>query len=204
MGDSAGEGLVRGLNSQNAKSIRARGISHLTLGLKGDKAKIFLRLANWRRASGYQITAGISKTKEVFLRKKKKNEKFARSFWFLLVGEMNMKNALGKKLILVALACAFSMGLVSAVQKAVPPIPDRDSLVEVAGNAVAYVPRTAQYVKYHGKVRPIMKFASTLTEGEKDCKCPKCCDGWCFVIIYTDSLSISNPIIILSVIWLRC
>jgi hypothetical protein len=115
-----------------------------------------------------------------------------------------MKSSIGKKVVLIALACVFSMGLVIAVLYAGSNTPKKDSYIEVGGGKIVYVPRTTQYVKFNGQIRKIVRFASTLSEGEKDCKCPKCCDGYCYVIVYSDSVPGSNPILPLFVIWLSC
>ncbi len=115
-----------------------------------------------------------------------------------------MKSSIGKKVVLIALACVFSMGLVIAVSNAGSSTPKKDSYIEVGGGKVVYVPRTAQYVKFNGQIRKIERFASTLSSDEKDCQCPNCCRGYCFVIIFTDGSPVKGPIIILSVIWMAC
>jgi glycine/D-amino acid oxidase-like deaminating enzyme len=115
-----------------------------------------------------------------------------------------MKNSMGKKIVLIALTCVFSIGLVIAVLNAGTSTPKKDSYIEVGGGKIVYVPRTTQYVKFNGQVRKIARFASTLSPAEKDCQCPNCCKGSCYIIIYTDGLPIFGPIIILSVIWLAC
>lgn len=115
-----------------------------------------------------------------------------------------MKNSIGKKVGLIALACVFFMGLVIAVSNAGSNTTKKDSYIEVGGGGVKYVPRTAQYVKYNGQIRKIERFASTLSSDEIDCKCPNCCRGYCYVIIFTDGRPGKGPIIILSVIWLSC
>ena len=115
-----------------------------------------------------------------------------------------MKNSIKKKAVLIALAGAFSLGALIVVLSAGPSAPKADSYIEVGGGKIVYVPRTAQYVKFNGQVRKIARFASTLSAEEKDCYCPTCCNGSCYVIIFSDNLSKKGPIIILSVIWLSC
>ena len=115
-----------------------------------------------------------------------------------------MKNSIYKKVVLIALACVFSIGLVIAVLNAGSSTPKKDSYIEVGGGKIVYVPRTTQYVKFNGQVRKIVRFASTLSADEKDCKCPKCCDGNCYVIVYTDRVPGSKPILPLWVLWVSC
>ena len=115
-----------------------------------------------------------------------------------------MKNSIAKKIVLVALTCAFSIGLVIAVLNAGASTPQKDPYIEVGGGKIVYVPRTTQYVKFNGQVRKIVRFASTLSPAEKDCRCPNCCKGSCYVIIASDGNPIFGRIIILSVIWLSC
>ena len=115
-----------------------------------------------------------------------------------------MKNSIGKKVVLIALACVFSTGLVIAVSNAGSSTPKKDSYIEVGGGKIVYVPRTTQFVKFNGQVRKIVRFASTLSAEEQDCQCPNCCKGYCYVIIFTDGSPVKGPIIILSVIWMAC
>jgi len=115
-----------------------------------------------------------------------------------------MKNSIGKKVVLIGLACVFSMGLVITVSNAGSSAPKKDSYIEVGGGKIVYVPRTTQYVKFNGQIRKIVRFASTLSSDEIDCKCPNCCNGYCFLIVFTDGSPVKGPIIILSVIWFSC
>jgi hypothetical protein len=115
-----------------------------------------------------------------------------------------MKNAMAKKTVLVALTCVFSIGLVIAVLNAGSSAPQKDPYIEVGGGKIVYVPRTTQYVKFNGQIRRIARFASTLSAAEKDCQCPTCCKGSCYVIIASDANPIFGRIIILSVIWFAC
>ena len=115
-----------------------------------------------------------------------------------------MRKTLGRKMILIALACAVSLGLANAVLKAGSYLTERESYIEVYSDKVVYVPMTAQYVKYNGQVRKIAKLAVSLSEGDEDCKCPKCCDGYCYIIIYIDCGPILNPIRMLGILWIAC
>jgi len=115
-----------------------------------------------------------------------------------------MKNPVGKKLVLVALSCILMVGLVNAVLAAGSYLRDRAGYVEVGGGKLAYVPRTAQFVKVDGRVKRIVKFASTVSAAEASCQCPKCCNGFCYVFVYTDSLLGGSSILSLSYIWVEC
>jgi len=115
-----------------------------------------------------------------------------------------MKHSISKKVVFIALTCVFSIGSVIAVLNAGSSIPKKDSYIEVGGSKIVYVPRTAQYVKFNGQVRKIVRFASTLNAGEKDCRCPTCCNGYCYVIVYTDRVPGSNPISPLAILWVSC
>ena len=115
-----------------------------------------------------------------------------------------MKNSIYKRVVLIVLACVFSMGLVIAILNAGSNTTKKDSYIEVGGGNVVYVPRTTQYVKFNGQTRKIERFASTLSVEEQDCNCPNCCKGYCYVIIFTDGSPVKGSIIILSVIWLSC
>jgi hypothetical protein len=115
-----------------------------------------------------------------------------------------MKSSISKKAVLIALTCVFSISIVIAVLNAGSSTPKKDSYIEVGGGKIVYVPRTTQYVKFNGQVRKIVRFASTLSAEEKDCQCPNCCKGSCYVIIFTDGSPVKGPIIILAVIWFAC
>jgi len=115
-----------------------------------------------------------------------------------------MKSSISKKAVLFALACVFSIGLVIAVLNAGSSTPTKETYIEVGGGKIVYVPRTAKYVKFNGQIRKVVRFASTLSADEKDCKCPRCCDGYCYVIVSTDSVPGSKPIVPLWVLWVSC
>jgi hypothetical protein len=115
-----------------------------------------------------------------------------------------MKNSIGKKVVLIVLTCIFSIGLVIAVLNAGSSTPKNDSYIEVGGGKIVYVPRTAKYVKFDGQIRKVVRFDSTLSVGKRDCKCPHCCDGYCYVIVYTDSVPGTNPILPLFILWVSC
>jgi hypothetical protein len=115
-----------------------------------------------------------------------------------------MKKSIVRKIVLVALTCVLSTGLVIAVLNGGSSTPQKDPYIEVGGGKIVYVPSTTQYVKFNGQVRKIARFASTLSPAEKDCQCPNCCKGSCYVIIASDASPIFGRIIILSVIWFAC
>lgn len=115
-----------------------------------------------------------------------------------------MNSPIGKKVVPIALAGVLFLGLVITVTNAGSGTPKKDPYIEVGGGKIAYVPRTTQYVKFNGRIRKIERFASTLSAEEKDCQCPNCCKGYCYMIIFTDGIPGSGPIRVLSVIWLSC
>ena len=115
-----------------------------------------------------------------------------------------MKYSMAKKTVLIALTCVFSTGLVIAVLNAGSSSPQKDPYIEVGGGKIVYVPGTTQYVKFNGQVRKIARFASTLSAAEKDCQCPNCCRGSCYVIVYTNANPIFGPLINLAVLWFAC
>jgi hypothetical protein len=115
-----------------------------------------------------------------------------------------MKNSIYKRVVLIVLACVFSIGLVIAVLSAGSNTTKKDSYIEVGGGKIVYVPRTTQYVKFNGQIRKIVRFASTLSAEEQDCQCPNCCKGSCYMIIFSDGIPGKGPIITLAVIWFSC
>lgn len=108
------------------------------------------------------------------------------------------------KLVLLTLSCVFSFGLVTAFLEANYYLSGKETYIDVSGPKIAYVPRTTKYVKYNGQVREIIRFATTISENEKNCACPNCCSGYCYVIIYTDVIPTKSQLVILAVIWFKC
>jgi hypothetical protein len=118
--------------------------------------------------------------------------------------EIRMKNIIVKRVVLVALTCVFSIGLVIVVLNAGVSTPNKDPYIEVGGSKIVYVPRTAKYVKFNGQIRKVVRFDSTVSVGGDECKCPTCCNGNCYVIVFSDSIPGSNPISPLVVLWVSC
>ena len=110
----------------------------------------------------------------------------------------------GKRQVRISLFCILLLGLVARVQKADSAFVEKANYIEVHGPDIAYVPMTAKYVKYDGIVRKISKFSAIQNADEKDCQCPKCCDGSCYVIIYTGLIFPSGPIRVLYILWIEC
>lgn len=96
------------------------------------------------------------------------------------------------------------LGALSFGQKADFPGPEKKSYIEVHGSDIPYVPMTEKYVKYDGQIKKIVRFAATLETGKEDCKCPKCCDGACYVIIYTDVIYPGVSVKGLYFLWIEC
>jgi hypothetical protein len=102
------------------------------------------------------------------------------------------------------LTCILAIGLATAVSNEAPKPRRGDSYVQIYDGKISYIPRTAESVKINGQVRRIVKFATTLSKEEEECKCPKCCQGSCYVIVFTDSILLNKPIIVLGIIWVSC
>ena len=100
--------------------------------------------------------------------------------------------------------CILLLGLVPRVQTANPAFGEKDTYVEVHGPNIACVPITAKYVKYDGIIKKISRFSAALSTGEEDCQCPKCCNGHCYIIIYTNIISPAGPLRILAILWIEC
>lgn len=100
------------------------------------------------------------------------------------------------------LAGALLFGLVLAVQETDLPAAERATLIEVHGPNIACVPMTERFVTYDGKIRKITKFTAMVSPG--DCRCPKCCDGECYVIIYVDQIILAGPVRFLYYLWMEC
>lgn len=93
---------------------------------------------------------------------------------------------LSKKTLLALVLIVGSVILLSSFQNAQSTIKEIGGYVEVGANGLAYVPSDAVYVKYYGIVRKVVEITDFLSMSETECECPNCCDGFCFVIIYTD------------------
>jgi len=85
----------------------------------------------------------------------------------------------------VVLISAYSMGTVDTGMSA-----DASSYIEVCSQGIVYVPPGTRYVTCHGKIMKVMGIVSR-EDGEQidggggagDCYCPKCCGGYCAVIV---------------------
>ena len=115
-----------------------------------------------------------------------------------------MSNTMKKRVAVVGLTCLFLIGMASGIPNAATAQRNVESYIEIVANRITYVPRAAQYVKVNGQVRRIVRFASELTKAEEDCKCPHCCNGSCYIIVFTDSILLNKPIVMLGFIWVEC
>ena len=85
----------------------------------------------------------------------------------------------------VVLVSAYSMGTMDTGMSA-----DASSYIEVCSQGIVYVPPGTRYVTCHGKIMKVMGIVSR-EDGEQidggggagDCYCPKCCGGYCAVIV---------------------
>jgi hypothetical protein len=86
----------------------------------------------------------------------------------------------------VVLVSAYSMGIVGTAGSA-----DASSYIEVCSRGVVYVPPETRYVTCHGKIMKVVGIVSGEEGAESksgggagDCYCPKCCGGYCAVIVH--------------------
>lgn len=77
-------------------------------------------------------------------------------------------------------------GFVSAFLRANSYLAQYSQFIEVCSNGIAYVPLDTKYVKCNGVVRRVLGFSKSMTGEDDPCKCPKCCDGECYVIVTSD------------------
>jgi hypothetical protein len=115
-----------------------------------------------------------------------------------------MSKRKGTRGVILLVPCLLLLGLSAGMQETGLPSSGVGPLIEVHGREIAYVPTTAKYVTYDGAVRRIRRFSATLNMGEEDCHCPKCCDGRCYVIIYTDPIMPGGPLRLSYILWLEC
>jgi hypothetical protein len=97
-----------------------------------------------------------------------------------------------------------AIGLMGSVRYGASRFVGKESYIEVNGPQIAYVPMTTKYVRYDGKLRKVLKFEPIANAATADCRCPKCCNGSCYVIIYTDMIVISGPVRLLYLLWVDC
>jgi hypothetical protein len=93
----------------------------------------------------------------------------------------------------VALALVVGAGILFiSILNAQTYLTDIKSYVEVCAKGTAYVPRDAKFVRCYGVIRPVAAIVDSLNEDEIECECPYCCDGFCYIFIFTDSENQSN------------
>lgn len=74
---------------------------------------------------------------------------------------------------------------------------ESSKFIEVCANGIVYVPANTKFVKCYGVIRKIISFSDVLTLGMEDCRCPKCCNGECYVLVASESGDIR-------VMWISC
>jgi len=104
----------------------------------------------------------------------------------------------------LVLAIVLLLGPAFVGPKADLPAAERTAYIEVHGSDIAYVPMTETHVKFNGEIRKIVRFTATVDKGRADCRCPDCCNGECYVIVYTDLVLPEGPVRTLRIIWLAC
>jgi hypothetical protein len=100
---------------------------------------------------------------------------------------------LSKKKLLAFGLIVGSVILLSSFQNAQSTIKEIGGYVEVRADGLAYVPSDAAYVKYNGVIRKVVEITDFISLDEDKCECPDCCDGFCYVIIYTDPGLAAEP-----------
>ena len=115
-----------------------------------------------------------------------------------------MTRNMGKKTAFLFLSCVILLGLASGAHRTDPVTATEEAYIEVHGPSIAFVPLSAKYVTYDGVVRKVSRFAATLLTGEQNCRCPNCCDGRCYVLVYTDLIVPVGPKRMLFILWVDC
>lgn len=88
-----------------------------------------------------------------------------------------------KKIKLIALFFLVSSAFLYAAIAASSYVDESSRYIEVCANGIVYVPLNTKFVKCFGVIRKVVRFGDVLTEGVEDCRCPKCCDGDCYVLV---------------------
>jgi len=85
----------------------------------------------------------------------------------------------------IVLVSAYSTGTIDTGMSA-----EASSYIEVCSQGLAHVPPGTKYVTCHGKVMKVIGMVSSeegaqieSRGGAGDCYCPKCCGGYCAVIV---------------------
>lgn len=124
---------------------------------------------------------------------------------FIIYGEEIMKKSRRSFSVLVILSVSVTaVCLLDAVGLKKRPLQSLFSCIEITGQGIPYIPQTAAYVKIEGRLRKILKFEPYRQPVETDCKCPKCCNGTCYIIVYSDAIILCQPIKLLYFLWLDC
>lgn len=92
----------------------------------------------------------------------------------------------GKTKTITILICLFCVISVSSIIRASFYIREYNDYIEVCSNGIVHVPKDVKYVKCNGIVRKVLGFVEVLPDEMEDCRCPKCCDGECYVIVIKD------------------
>jgi hypothetical protein len=79
-----------------------------------------------------------------------------------------------------------------------------DEYVEIQGSGITFVPLSTKCVKYRGEVKKISRFSIVLAEGELDCQCPNCCNGECYIVVFTEIIVGGSPVRVPAIIWIPC
>jgi len=106
---------------------------------------------------------------------------------------------------LAVLIGALFLGVSSPGQKPDRPFGIRaDEYIEVHGSCVPCIPVGTKFIKYDGKIRKVLKFKLVLEAGIMDCQCPNCCNGECYIVVFTEIIVGGSPVRVPAIIWLPC
>lgn len=104
---------------------------------------------------------------------------------------------MSKKIKYIALFFLVSSAFLYAAIAANSFVNESSRYIEVCANGIVYVPPNTKFVKCYGVIRRVIRFSDVLTLVIEDCKCPKCCDGECYVPVISEMGDIR-------IMWMSC
>ena len=106
---------------------------------------------------------------------------------FVLIEKSGGIFKMNKKIKYVALFFLVSSAFLYAAIAANSFVNESSRYIEVCANGIVYVPPNTKFVKCYGVIRKVIRFSDVLAESVEDCRCPKCCDGECFVVVASEN-----------------
>lgn len=116
---------------------------------------------------------------------------------FVLIEKSGGISKMSKKIKFIALFFLVSSAFFYAAIAANSFANESSKYIEVCANGIVYVPANTKFVKCYGIIRKVIRFSDVLTESMEDCRCPKCCDGDCYVFVASESGDVR-------VLWASC